>query len=258
MNALSPQPDNRRQIVQGAAAPSRAKKVSETLARIDETYLAPFRDFERLDAKVREPGSAAPAWSQIATFWLRRPEGGVVRSEEDRAAKIGELEGRLKDRPDPDEVLKAYDAFVAGRSTINHTQNRAIVALMIDAFPNARAHSPEAWMETVIKEVRVSEFSTLVVAKACNLLTRSETFAPSVGAVVERCELVREFVDHAIAGVENARGQREYYARCLTWLRETSPWDGNPDNRPNPLIIDMGFDPFTPKRSEGNGRVGYV
>lgn len=258
MNALSPQPDNRRQIVQGAAAPSRAKKVSETLARIDETYLAPFRDFERLGAEVREPGSAAPAWSQIATFWLRRPEGGVVRSEEDRAAKIGELEGCLQDRPDPNEVREAYDAFVAGRSTINHAQNRAIVALMIDAFPNARAHSPEAWMETVIKEVRVSEFSTLVVAKACNLLTRSETFAPSVGAVVGRCELVKEFIDLAIAGVESGRAQREYYALCLQWLRDTTPWDGSPENRPEPLRIDLGFDPFAPKRSEGSGRVGYV
>lgn len=258
MNAPTTQPDRSRLPAHRGEAPSRAKKVSETLDKIDETYLAPFRTFERLGAKVRAPDSTPPVWSQIAIFWLQRPQGGTPRSEEQRDAEIAALEGRLQERPDPEAVADAYDAFVALRSKISQTQNRAIVALMIDAFPNARAHSPEAWMETVIKEVRVSEFSTLVIAKACNLLIRSETFAPSVGAVVERCELVQEFVDHAIAGVESARGQREYYARCLKWLHETPAWNGDPENRPEALFIDLGFDPFDPKRGKPAGRVGYV
>lgn len=258
MNALEPRQPDRRALAAGGAQPSRAENVSKTLDRVDETYLAPFRAFEKLGATVREPGSPESTWGVIATFWLQRPDGGVIRSEEERAQHIALLEGRLAERPDPAQVEEAYQTLVNLRGVINHAQNRMIIALLLDAFPNARAHSPQAWMETVVKEVRVSEFSTLVVAKACNLLTRSETFAPSVGAVIDRCTLVQDFVDKAIGGVERGKAQRACYATCLEWLRATTPWSGDPaEPKPEPLRIDLEL--FNPKRSTApSGGVSWV
>lgn len=260
MTDMTPNSPERRHVaLNQPAKPSRAMSTAKALEAVDTTYLAPFRAFERLGAKVRSAGDPEPTWPFISTFWLGRPDGGVVRSEGGRAREIASLEARLAERPDPETVAGAYADFVRLRSTINQAQNRTIVALMLDAFPNARAHSPEAWMETVVKEVQVSEFSTLVVAKACNLLTRSETFAPSVGAVIERCELVASFVGMAIAGVENGRLQRRYYALCLDWLREATAWDGTPETCPSPLSIDLGSDPFDTKwRPAPSGGVSWV
>lgn len=259
MTDPTPHNPSRRGIVPSQSpAPSRAEKISKTLDAIDEAYLAPFRAFERLGAKVREPGSPPPTWEIISTFWLQRIEGGAIRSEEEREREIALLQAKLAQANDPELVADAYDALVRHRASINQAQNRTIVGLMLDAFPNARAHSPQAWMESVVKEVRVSEFSTLVVAKACNLLIRSETFAPSVGAVVERCELVVEFVDAAIAGVDRGRLQRRYYDLCIDWLKQTPVWDGNRDNRPELLKIDLGSDPFASPRRDSVGRVSWV
>ncbi|GLK49507.1 hypothetical protein GCM10017620_24800 [Brevundimonas intermedia] len=259
MTDLNPTSEERRQVAPAQPAkPSRAMSTAKALEAVDTTYLVPFRAFERLGTKVRAPGDEEPTWPFIPTFYLRRPTG-ELRTAKAFAKEIETLEARLAERPGPEVVDDAYDAFVRLRGQINHAQNRTIVALMLDAFPNARAHSPEAWMESVVKEVRVSEFSTLVVAKACNLLTRSETFAPSVGVVIERCELVASFVDMAIAGVKVGRLQRQYYALCLEWLRKAKTWDGNPETRPKPISIDLGCDPFEIKKTgNSSGRVSWV
>lgn len=169
------------------ASPSqnRSLAISKMLAGIDNNYLAAFREIDRLSAAhgrwptVRKLKEAVDEWT------LDRLRHSRVGSENRR--QVGAV---LNECPSVEDITGLGQMIEAAlqETPRDRTLLRSALSVMIDAFPNARPHSPEAYVESLVHEVLVDGYSVAAVAKAASEIRRSKTFAPAIAEVIEACK----------------------------------------------------------------------
>lgn len=240
----------------------RARAIAKTLTDVHTKYLAPFQRWEALGARIILSGDHTTKSNRFV-LWLQRPAANQPGTEEQRAESIARLQAVLDEGPPLDAVQTAYSETLDALETYDTRQVRTLIGIMLDAFPNARPHSPETWMEAVVHELSISGFAVMHVAKACNMLTRSERFAPSVAEVVARCEDVQSFTRAMLDAADRYELQRKVYEKIIAWLREVPLWSIDSGQRVGRPEFDLDYDPFNlahnPMLSAADsGRVPWV
>ncbi len=257
--------DDRAVGARDTMSPGRAKSVASMMARIQEQYLRPFRMLETLGARV--PTEADETVRGNFLFYLQRPQPHQPWTEEQRQQQIAKLQLALDEAPPVGALQEAYDRTLValygakgmpfGKPQANPAQNRLIVGVLIDSFPNARPHDPETYLEALVAELAAGEYPAMAVAKACNMLVRSSKFVPSVAEVVQTVERVVAFLERVTHAYERHLDQRKVYEATIAWLREAQLYDReNPQPEP-PIKVELDCDPFNPGRS-ATGRVNWV
>lgn len=243
----------------------RAKSVASMMAKIQEQYLRPFRMWEAIGARV--PTDAAETVMGNFLFYLQRPQPHQPWTEVQRQQQIARLEQALDDAPAVAAMREAYDrtqialygaeGMPFGKPPTNPAQNRLLIGVLIDSYPNARPHEPATYLEALVAELAAGEYPAMAVAKGCNMLVRSSTFVPSVAEVVQTVERVVTFLERVTYAYERHLDQRKVYEATIGWLREVPLYDqANPQPEP-PIKVELDCDPFNPGRS-ASGRVSWV
>lgn len=198
------------------APASRAKALADGMRTVHVSLVRPFLNWRALregagsglvDACYRElPKFRALTIPDRAT--LDRTRGRIQADMAgplcaDAAKRMGELADAIEAQP--------FDL----------AKVRMIVALMVDSFPNARPHSPETYIEALVQQIEADEYSSAVVANACDAVVRKSTFLPSVSEVLEKCEAAEREADNLI---HLARLARAVIQERAVFLDELEHW----------------------------------
>ena len=178
----------------------RAAMVRQGLAQVYDTLLAVFDDFDTF-------GALYPDWRkyiyhpEIPTnpdSWPRR-DRLIERAREELAALP------------PNADLDALAMRVSDLATAGPDRQRAslIVGLMIDAFPNARPHSPETYQETLVWELGAGGYPVAAVARACREIVKTKPFLPAIAEVLEEAEKANAHLTRMDTILEKACAKRD-------------------------------------------------
>lgn len=200
---------------------ARATKVRDALARVRSQYLSIYDSLESCrqqhEGAAREfllSGQTRPAF--LAPD-LRTPD--QPKTEDQRQSELRVLSAAIDRQPKRSELATLREgAHAAWSAKYAAAPTRLVVGLMINAYPNARPHSPESYQEAVVDQVAATGLGPAPIAKACNSLVRTSAFVPSpaevVAAVLEAQSSLRSFV----YAVDNFTAQAEWAAEAQEWL----------------------------------------
>jgi len=151
----------------------------------------------------RQHSSVQDVFLFPASIRVRQPS-----SEEDRTRQSDFLLEQSAIQPDPTEArahLKRVEAVI--ENGFNPAEARVAIALMIDAYPNARPHSPEAYIASIMDVLQGEGFPTAAVSIACHELKTETTFLPALAEVVEKVRSAAKSIAH----------QQNFLIRYLDW-----------------------------------------
>lgn len=204
--------------VQRSGNPSAAKadKVRQTLARIRSQFLTPFDAWERaqaVGAAERDRMMGRPSFLAPRIYQPRHPT-----TEEDRTAQLARFDDALQNQPDAAalQALRA-DMEAAANGPASPAANRLIIATMVASFPNVRPHSPETYLEALIEALDHTGLPPAAIAKTCNEIYTTSTFAPTVAEVLEKAKEVH-------AALSNRVWQIDRYGEVIAWAEGVRHW----------------------------------
>ncbi|PHY12850.1 hypothetical protein CSW58_09815 [Caulobacter sp. B11] len=118
-------------------------------------------------------------------------------------------------------------------------QARAMVGMLVDAFPNGRPQNAVAYMESILHDVVDMGFSAVAIAMACRELRRSSRFLPTVAEVVGAC------------GEASAKWRSEHRVveHLLSRLSEAERSAASPEPEPTPLDSRLAREASAPARA---------
>ena len=199
-----------------ARAPTRAEGIESGLRRIQRSLLSPGRECADL---FRRGGGA---WFKVALEASRTPprRQELLRDDECGRSARERLARDLRMVPTV-ETLEGISSRLGAllEEAPDRAQVRLLVGLLIDAFPNARPHSPEAFFETLALQIELDGHAPTIVAGASQELLRTKTFLPSIAEVLEACDRERQRqLANVSALVRAAAGRRalDQAAEALT------------------------------------------
>lgn len=195
---------------------SKADKVRRTLAQVNKQYLAPFRALDAMQAQQAEDRLTLQPMPSFLSPCV--PQPAHPTSEEERERSLQRFDAALQYQPDRLSLATIRNDLadaVMGKAA--PTVNRLIVGLMVGSFPNVRPYSPETYLEALIEALDQTGLPPASVAKACNEITRTRSFAPSVAEVIEAAEKVQTEAKYTIRAI----GQ---YSETLDWAGEVRAW----------------------------------
>lgn len=211
----------------------KAQQVRESLQNVRARLLKPFIEWDRIRGSFNEPGMPA-AWqaARYADFlsfgW---PRTDHPETEEHRELLVASVDRILAGFPSLDD-LQAVAALM--RTALDTKPNdgvtRMCVGLMVDGFPNARPHSPEAYLETIIDLVQGESFPPAAVGKACHDIIRTATFAPAPAEVLEKASEARDRLRSGVMQVERHHLNVDYLHRLRAWLESVPLLIRGPDS----------------------------
>ncbi|RAK68874.1 hypothetical protein DJ019_02340 [Phenylobacterium kunshanense] len=148
-------------------------------------------------------------WTDLRDL-LNRAEFDNVRREDQPAA----AKQLLADFPTV-EALDAYEAEIrrAALAPPDRQDARAMIGLMLAAFPNARPVDLGAYADSLLHYVVSDGYSPTVLAEACGQIVRKSTFAPSIAEVLAACEQARASLQSRLGIVAMVRRHRERVER---------------------------------------------
>lgn len=203
-----------------ATAPVRQAKgrdVARILQLSEEVLQRPWRVRADLDRRF-------PLWRRNAVETppsintLRRDDDRGAWARDKAAATLGEL-------PAPHELQEALHALAElEASQPDRRKTELLVAVMVDGYPNARPHSPEAYVESLVHEAAVERFPAGVVAQACRELARTKPFPPSVAEFLEACRTA-EAIRGSRSMLERAMATRAAFEDALAEAKRLGPID---------------------------------
>lgn len=204
--------------VQRASNPSAAKadKVRQTLARIRSQFLTPFDAWERaqaVGAAERGRMMGRPSFLAPRVFQPSHPT-----TEEDRTAQLARFDAALQNQPDVADLqaLRA-DMEAASNGPASPAANRLIIATMVASFPNVRPHSPETYLEALIEVLDHTGLPPAAIAKTCNEIHRTSTFAPTAAEVLDKAKEVHANLTFGVKQIDR-------YAEVVAWATEVRHW----------------------------------
>lgn len=222
MNDIIHQPDRRPPTRQDA--PSRGATIAASLRSIHQGMIKPFEEMIAMMGMHQEALRLAYKTPQI--------NGATPRCESARVHNLTVLKGWLEKAPAPHEAQALADRYaqIADR-TFSKDKAVLIIGLMIDAFPNARPHEPQAFIESLVHQMEAIGFSPFVVAKACNEIVRKAKFLPAVSEVLEACWEEKRTAGNCAGGMKRIATVAQIWASEVERLESVT---GLPDEDPDP------------------------
>lgn len=210
--------DHGRAPAQRPSNPSAAKadKVRQTIARIRSQFLAPFDAWERAEAVGATERSRMVDRPQFLAPRVLQPIHPAT--EEQRAFQLARFDASLKNQPDVAALadLRAAMAAAANGPAVP-AANRLIIATMIASFPNVRPHSPETYMEALIEALDHTGLPPAAIAKTCNEIHTTSTFAPTAAEVLEKAREVHATLTFGVKQIDR-------YAEIAAWATGVRQW----------------------------------
>lgn len=204
--------------VQRANNPSAAKadKVRQTLARIRSQFLTTFDAWDQaqaVGAAERNRMMDRPAFLAPRVYQPSHPT-----SEENREAQLARFDAALQNQPDSAalQALRA-DMEAAANGPASSAANRLIIATMVASFPNVRPHSPETYLEALIEALDHTGLPPAAIAKTCNEIYTTSTFAPTVAEVLAKAKEVHASLANGVRNIDR-------YGEVIAWATEVRRW----------------------------------
>jgi len=198
--------------------PSEAKadKARQTIARIRSQFLAPFDAWERaqaVGAAERDRMRDRPTFLAPRVYQPAHPA-----TEEGREAQLARFDAALQNQPDA-AALQGLRAAMDGAANgpTNPTANRLIIATMVAAFPNVRPHSPETYLEALIEALDHTGLPPAAIAKTCNEIVTTSTFAPAVAEVLDKAKEVHATLTYGVRQIDR-------YSEVIAWAEGVRHW----------------------------------
>jgi hypothetical protein len=175
--ALRPQPNRR----------ATAQEIGKALRNVRAKHLSVFDEWVALKQAHRQ--------HNLETLARTCRDEPIRTSAWRDDLRRGELETalwRVGILPDRETMVRLRDRLRdASNAPYDRGQARMLIGLMIDGFHTLRAHDPMTYCETLCHQVEVKAFPPAVVANACDGITLSATFPPSVAELIAACDEVR-------------------------------------------------------------------
>lgn len=200
---------------------AKADKVRKTIARIRIQFLAPFDAWERAAA-----GGAVERGRMIDRPQFLSPR--VLQpmhpaTEEQRAFQLARFDASLKNQPEAASLadLRA-DMDAAANGSPLPAATRLIIGTMVASFPNVRPHSPETYLEALIEALDHTGLPPAAIAKTCNEIYLTSTFAPTGAEVLEKAKEVHATLSFRVKQIDRYAEIMDWAVKVRSWL-ETVP-----------------------------------
>lgn len=246
-----------------AQPPSPGHKATRIL-QAAEHMQAPWRLYDEMSAA--HPQWIKAVFGELPTLdAMRHPERGEQARQ--RARDTLDL---LPSQKLAADVLGALTRLEA--SEPDRGQTLALVATMVDGFPNARPHNPEAYVEGMVHEIIVAGHKPAVVARATREIVRSEgsRFPPVIAEILQACEKAasimkmrdrvaeaqdrRQRIEVMLAEAERLgpRDLSEEWRAVMRLWKEAGVWPHYAGSQPgdircrvpDEIMREFGFEPF--------------
>ncbi len=195
---------------------TKADKARKTFANIRRQFLAPFDAWEKavqIGAEERSRMVDRPAYLSPRVYCPTHPA-----TEDQRLQQLALFDAALANQPDFTSLAMLRDELNdAANGVPIPAANRMIVGAMIAAFPNVRPHSPEYYLEALIEALGQTALPPAAVAKTCNEIYLTSTFAPTAAEVLAKAKDV-----HA-ALIFNVK-QIDRYGEIVGWAASVRRW----------------------------------
>lgn len=214
-------------------AAAKAEKIKATLQRVRQQYLAPF---DAWDVAVKEGQRDRDALFDGRVFlYPKFEEPWHPKSEEDRDQVLRQLDRSMIGQPSMMTVttLRSKLDGIATEKP-NSRMNRVLAGLMVGSFPNARPYSPDTYLEALIDALEQSGLLVAVVAKACNQVTTTCKFPPTVSEVVEAAEGVSTGLSNKLFMLDRYAEKFEYAGLVRAWIKAVPLLASDGSNRERP------------------------
>lgn len=230
---------DRSRAIGPASKPTRQQTVARSLKAIHDTHLSIWIDYAQMLAEFTEDRRLdhwQGSFLQLPTHRHFQPE-----NETQRENAIAYLLERTERQPDVRQAEALLDRVNAAfEQGFHEAQVRVIIGLMVDAFPNARPHSPEAYVETLVHELSHQGVTTAAIAKGCNAITLSAKFLPGASEVLEKVKASAGVLAHIRRTLRRYAEWSETTAQAVVWLSTQALWDRTAGER----LEFEGNDPF--------------
>lgn len=218
-----------------AASPevsSKAEQVAKNIRRIHDSLIGPRLRIGEVckgnwASLAREIAASAPV--RRDWFLLTGAAGDARRADVRR--DLATIPAR--------DVLQPLHDFAERTCSAppNRAQVRLLVGLLIDAFPNARAHARETYFETLAFELEVGGYAPVAVACALRKLSHEMEFLPSLAEVLKAAEAeasAQRYHAQALAnGLTARRWLEEAADACAAYeAGERTPAPPKPEAQP--------------------------
>lgn len=195
---------------------TKADKARKTFANIRSRFLAPFDALERaqrVGAAERSHMTDRPGYLVPRVYHPTHPS-----TEADRQQQLAMFDAALANQPDMGslEGLRR-DLNEAASGAPVPAANRMIVGAMIAAFPNVRPHSPEYYMEALIEALKQLQLPPAAVAKTCNEIYQTATFAPTAAEVLAKAKEVHASLQFSVKQIDR-------YGEICAWAASVRRW----------------------------------
>lgn len=159
---------------------------------IERQHLAPFQQARSVVTCAQEwiTGDLCSLSSNVWFVGLPKGNEGAVDEATRRVDILGQQEALLTD------AIKSIGAALTMEP--NREDIRPIVAVMLNAFPNARPHSPEGYYEALVSDIVGEGYSAVVAADGCQKIRRNSTFCPVIAEVLQCCASSRLSLAQAV------------------------------------------------------------
>lgn len=195
---------------------TKADKARKTFGHIRRQFLAPFDAWERSAAVGAEERSRMidrPAYLVPRVYCPTHPA-----TEEQRQQQLSMLDAALANQPDIHSLQALrHELDQAASGAPIPAANRMIVGAMVAAFPNVRPHSPEYYLEALIEALGQLELPPAAVAKTCNEIYQTATFAPTAAEVLAKAKEVHGKLVVTVKQIDR-------YGEILAWADEVRSW----------------------------------
>ncbi|GEM_PF-4542402 len=249
MNDLTPHkdggsPDRRNQ------SDDKAASIRQSLEHIHRHHLAPYRawdDAQKIGHSERQQMRMRP---QFLVPQVHQPDH--PKTEQEREQQLGIFDHAMLNQPSRMDmaVMRRRLAEAAGKKP-DPKQNRLIAGLMVGAFPNVRPYSPETYMESLIAALNEADLPPAAIAKACNHITRTCAFPPTVAEVAQAASDAYGVLNGAINSIDQFNEILDWASEVRSWLKSVPLLAENNSNRDRP--------PAPPKKfTIGRNRPGSV
>ncbi len=174
-------------------AASRQQTTAALLTKVRQTYLAIDTEWNRINEEFR--AAATPNGNQPSFLYPPGIREAAPATEEARERAITRLIDQAVAQPCSTEakaLLRSMEAALDAGFISN--QARLIVALMIDAYPNARMHSPDAYIASIMDVLAAEDVSNAAIAIACNEMKTTTTFLPALAEVLEAVRKAEKYL----------------------------------------------------------------
>lgn len=213
-----PSPTN---VAPASFSETKADKVREALSKVRTQYLSVFDDIDAARKKHDDWARDVLARGGPSASWLY-PDLARVRhpmTEAERTEEIGRLNWAISSQPTLAVLAPLREAaHKASAAKYAPAPTRLIIGLMINAYPNARPHSPESYQESVVDQVMATGFGPVPIAKACNGLVRTSNFVPSPSEVVAAAESAQEGLLSFTRAVDRLSVMLDWAEQARTWV----------------------------------------